>query len=763
MQESRRFNFEIFFRLTAAFCFSLTLAVPVIGWLGYRAPGFLILLIAAALFILLYTITAMCPLIVLVVPASLAALATIYYRNPEMVIEWIVPHFTFPQPANAPLWPLINLAFICLYFYLLLSRQKLPVLPLILTGLFVLIPLWYLHIDPAYPAAVFYSLTWLLVLAYRRGSFSWNAPGRGASGEKSRSQVEGENAISAIRDSWLSFTFSVLVLALLVTLVLPKNIEPLPLRPLQNWVRANIPFAGELRSMEEDGVRGDGSEFEFYSFGFQDSRSLGGPLRLDDTVLLEVRGAGDIYLKGTVFEIYTGSRWEKSTLLAEVDDLPLPEDNLYPLLEEIEVNIKHTNLRTKTLFGLLYTAEIASLPGSLAIEGNSSLVVDQEVPLGYKYTVRGYVPAYRFDFSAREAVEVDRWFPGKGFYLSLPAELPQAVVDLAHEIAGGEESYYGRIAALESFLRGSYGYNTEVGSAPDDRDFVEYFLFKRQEGYCTYFATALAVMGRAVGVPTRYVTGFVVPPEADGEGVYQVAGTSAHAWVEAYIPGFGWLPFEATPGFPGGTALPLYRGELVRERPEYDRELLDSWRTALEDQPFAEQYSDLPGETGPVEGEDGVPGYTSLVARAFAVVLILLASGLTGMVLWRLLKLKKYFSELEQKSAREQAVSYYGMTLFLLDKMGLSRYPGETPRQYSQRIIRHVHSWSHNFRDLSEGINLALYSREAVHPKLAADAERFYLFAFNRYQASKGIIKAYTEIIFSTSFLTGNRDGSNFR
>lgn len=749
MQGSRRFNFDTLFRLTAVFCFSLALAVPLVGWLGYRAPGLTVLALAAALFVIFYTLLAIYPAVILAAPAILAVMAVIYFRNPELFIAWIAPHFIFPQPADAPLWPLINLAGICLYFYLLLSRKNISMLALLLTGLIVLVPLWYLHFDPAYPAAVFYSLTWFLLLAYRRGSLSWNSLRKDSEGDRGGPAMETDNTGSAIRDSWLSFTLSVLILALLVTLILPKNIEPLPLRPLQNWVRANIPFAGELRSMEDQAVRGDGSLFDFYSFGFQDSRALGGPLRLDDTVLLEVRGAGDVYLKGTVFEIYTGNSWEKSALLGEVDWLAAPEDKLSPLLEEIEVNIKHTNLRTRTLFGLLYTAELSRLPGALLIEGNSSLFVEEEVPIGYQYTVSGFVPAYRFDFSSHEDRAEDGWFPGKGFYLSLPADLSQAVIDLAFEIAGGEESYYSRITALESIIRSSYGYNTEVGNLPDGRDFVEYFLFERKEGYCTYFATALAVMGRAVGVPTRYVTGFVVPPEAGGDGVYQVPGTSAHAWVEAYIPGFGWLPFEATPGFPGGTALPLYRDDLLRERPQYDRELLDSWRAGLEDHPFAELYNGLPGEAEIVEGEQELPGFANLIARALFVILIMLAAGLTGLVLYRLLKLKKYFRELEEKSARERAVGYYRVTLLLLDQMALGRYPGETPRQYSRRIIRHVHSWSHNFKDLSEGINLALYSREAVSPDLAADAERFFHFTFNRYQATKGKIRTYAEIIFS--------------
>ena len=110
--------------------------------------------------------------------------------------------------------------------------------------------------------------------------------------------------------------------------------------------------------------------------------------------------------------------------------------------------------------------------------------------------------------------------------------------------------------ALESYLRDNYSYNSETPHLTAGIDFVDSFLFRSREGYCTYFATALAVMGRAAGVPTRYVIGFKVPEKRSAGGIYEVAGTDAHAWVEGYIPGIGWLPFEPTPAFSTADSLP---------------------------------------------------------------------------------------------------------------------------------------------------------------------------------------------------------------
>lgn len=81
---------------------------------------------------------------------------------------------------------------------------------------------------------------------------------------------------------------------------------------------------------------------------------------------------------------------------------------------------------------------------------------------------------------------------------------------------------------------------------PDNRDFVSWFLLDERQGYCTSFATAMAVMARMVGLPSRYVEGYAATPDADG--VARVTQQNAHAWVEIYFTGFGWLPFDPTPG-----------------------------------------------------------------------------------------------------------------------------------------------------------------------------------------------------------------------
>ncbi len=100
-------------------------------------------------------------------------------------------------------------------------------------------------------------------------------------------------------------------------------------------------------------------------------------------------------------------------------------------------------------------------------------------------------------------------------------------------------------------------YDLKVGALPEGKDFIEYFFFENQKGYCIHYAAAATMMFRMYGIPARYVTGFLIPPSMfylNEEGVYQaeVPDDYAHAWTEVYLDG-EWITIEVTPpvGIPG--------------------------------------------------------------------------------------------------------------------------------------------------------------------------------------------------------------------
>jgi len=142
-------------------------------------------------------------------------------------------------------------------------------------------------------------------------------------------------------------------------------------------------------------------------------------------------------------------------------------------------------------------------------------------------------------------------------YLQLPSALPGRVTALAAEVAGGGvTSRYDQVKAIEDYLQDSYSYTIEESKVPlSGSDFVDDFLFEQQMGYCVHFSTAMVVMLRTQGIPARWVKGFTAGDEI-GEAVglkqnYEVRASDAHAWVEVYFPGAGWVSFDPTPGFSG--------------------------------------------------------------------------------------------------------------------------------------------------------------------------------------------------------------------
>ena len=140
-------------------------------------------------------------------------------------------------------------------------------------------------------------------------------------------------------------------------------------------------------------------------------------------------------------------------------------------------------------------------------------------------------------------------------YTQLPSTLPQRVRDLAVELTEDEPTPYDKAIAVENYL-GRIPYNLEIDPPPFDADGVDHFLFSQGQGYSEYFASSMSVLLRSVGVPARVAVGYTTGDESPEGGVYWVADSHSHAWVEVYMPGHGWIPFEPTPG----ESLPVFGG-----------------------------------------------------------------------------------------------------------------------------------------------------------------------------------------------------------
>jgi len=130
-------------------------------------------------------------------------------------------------------------------------------------------------------------------------------------------------------------------------------------------------------------------------------------------------------------------------------------------------------------------------------------------------------------------------------YLQLPPLDPR-IPQLARQITASAGTTYDKAAAIQQYLMTRYGYTLQLPRTMP-RDPLANFLFVRKQGHCEYFASAMAIMLRTQGVPARIVNGFRGGEFNDLTGSYLIRARDAHSWVEAYIPGEGWISFDPTP------------------------------------------------------------------------------------------------------------------------------------------------------------------------------------------------------------------------
>ena len=289
---------------------------------------------------------------------------------------------------------------------------------------------------------------------------------------------------------------------------------------------------------------------------------LGGPADPDTTPVMRVRADGDLLLRGTIRRDYTGYSWvdtgEKARYLYydftrrstrseifESDAVPGGETAFASRSAEVEM----LGGGTSTLFAAHRLTDFSmDLQNAVYYNSIGEVFLARNVETGDAYAFTALAQADEAALAAltlaRAEAEDDFYAEAANTCLALPAAVEQGVYDLAAQITAGATGDFAKAAAIRDWLASNCRYTLEVDYPPADRDFVSYFLLDSREGYCSYFASAMAVLCRAAGLPTRYVEGYSLHA-APGESVV-LTGEDAHAWVEVYFRGVGWLSFDPT-------------------------------------------------------------------------------------------------------------------------------------------------------------------------------------------------------------------------
>lgn len=303
----------------------------------------------------------------------------------------------------------------------------------------------------------------------------------------------------------------------------------------------------------------------YYPLG---QNQLGGPASPDDDPVMMVSTPKMVYLRGSVKDQYTGRTWVDTqsgrrylwissrwrTQRDTAFDASLPEGALGAdtgLMTVEQVSVRMMNSSASSMF---LPQRVRSLqPGGDLVpyfNVSSEVFATRDLQAGDTYTVTaplmlGGEAGLGTLVTACASTDDPNWPNVLQTYLSLPDHLQQELYDLAAEVTAQASTPYDKAYALQTYLSRTYRYTLDVEIQPTDVDFVSYFLLKSKEGYCTYFASAMTVLCRMVGLPARYVEGYLAQPEENG--VAYVTGRNGHAWTEVYFEGFGWLTFDATP------------------------------------------------------------------------------------------------------------------------------------------------------------------------------------------------------------------------
>jgi protein-glutamine gamma-glutamyltransferase len=294
--------------------------------------------------------------------------------------------------------------------------------------------------------------------------------------------------------------------------------------------------------------------------GFSDRVELGriGQIQQSKTVVMHVAIDGDSFgafapkLRGVALSSFDGRAWSNSsgnhTLLRGSDgrfnlDLHNPPFHT-PQGRNIHYRVTMEPFISEVFFLLATPESLAGDYRAVSEDRDGSVFnLDNEHPVTrYEADSRISTPL------AARLKSASGLFPDQvsSEYLQLPA-LDSRIRPLTDKIVANAKTPYDQATAIETYLRTHYGYTLQLASAKPT-DPITDFLFVRRRGHCEYFSSAMAIMLRTIGIPSRVVNGFAGGEFNDITSQYVIRASDAHSWVEAYIPGEGWLAFDPTPG-----------------------------------------------------------------------------------------------------------------------------------------------------------------------------------------------------------------------
>lgn len=371
-------------------------------------------------------------------------------------------------------------------------------------------------------------------------------------------------------------------LAMLLMLLLPVKETPIRWHAVKSVVKAVREELTALIINAEYYFSGGSGSYSLNFAGYDEDNGIGGRVLSSDSPQLSIIGdqtKAPLYLAGTIRDFYNGHEWELRAadksyegeeyllqydgLMSSLTQSIYSQKDIEELVSYSYYDVTYKGLKTKSLFFAPFTQNVLLFNDKpTAFSYGDGLRLSKAQGMGFRYQLHLMELNYS-DERVKQLLRGQAW-NGTPFltetaaerqrfvhehYTFLPDTLPSRVYSLAEEITSEADNDYDRMKAIEDYLS-EYTYTTSPRPLPEEADVVDEFLFESKNGYCTYFASAMAVLGRCEGIPTRYVEGFVSNSSYHYDNrVLNLSGNNAHAWVEAYIDNIGWIPYDPTPRY----------------------------------------------------------------------------------------------------------------------------------------------------------------------------------------------------------------------
>lgn len=305
--------------------------------------------------------------------------------------------------------------------------------------------------------------------------------------------------------------------------------------------------------------------------GFSDNVALGdiGRILQSKALMMRVQVQGDpalaqdIHWRGAVLTNFDGRRWSTPASRSAVispdpsgafrfPEHQLPIRSFFSLrytvfLEPISSEAIFVASHPTAIWGRFgFTAGglIGQGPRSyLFMDSTGTIWNSQQDSAGLRYEGISQI----LSVPPRDLRETPAIYPDeiREMYLQLPPLDPR-IKALARQITANSPTPYDKSAEIEAYLHANFRYTLDLRDM-NHPDPLAYFLFVKRAGNCEYFASAMTIMLRTLGIPARYVTGFLPGEYNDVGEDYIIRASDAHSWVEVYFPGYGWETFDPTP------------------------------------------------------------------------------------------------------------------------------------------------------------------------------------------------------------------------